>query len=404
MNERQLFLKHLAPTSMEPMALPISKAKGSLLFTEKENEYIDLIGGISVCNIGHCHHKVVAAIKQQADEYLHVMVYGETIQTPQIKYAHLLTQHLPETLDCVYFTNSGAEAVEGAMKLAKRITGRTEIIAANNSYHGSTQGALSIMGSEYWRNNFRPLLPDIKHIQHNSIASLEQINEKTACIILEPIQAEAGVLVPDLEWMQALRKKCDDTGCLLILDEIQTGFGRTGKLWAFEHFGIVPDILLLGKALGGGLPMGAFIASHKKMQHLAENPVLGHLTTFGGHPLCCAAGLAAFEVLLDEKLIINVVAKEALFLSKLRHPKIKAVRSKGLMMAVELEDANTVNRLIQHICLNINKGTNKGRGVFTDWFLFAPNCIRIVPPLNIENELIEEACAILVNGLNGMDN
>lgn len=403
MNERQLFLKHLAPTSMEPMALPITKASGSLLIDNKGNEYIDLIGGISVCNIGHANPKVIEAITKQANDYLHVMVYGETIQTPQVQYAHKLSQYLPNSLDCVYFTNSGAEAVEGAMKLAKRFTGRAEIIAAHNSYHGSTQGALSIMGSEYWRNGFRPLLPAIKHIQHNSFEALAQITEQSACIILEPIQAEAGVLVPDIEWLQAVRNRCNETGCLLILDEIQTGFGRTGKLWAFEHFGIVPDVLLLGKALGGGLPMGAFIASHNTMQHLAVNPVLGHLTTFGGHPLCCTAGLAAFQVLLEDNLLQNVNDKEAIFLSKLKHPKIKALRSCGLMMAVEFENANIVHRLIQQICLQVNKKEEKSRGVFTDWFLFAPNCIRIVPPLNIDNQLIDEACTIIINALDAMD-
>jgi acetylornithine/succinyldiaminopimelate/putrescine aminotransferase len=390
------------------MALPISRAKGVLLFDDKGKEYIDLIGGISVCNVGHCHPKVIAAIREQSEKYLHVMVYGEVIQSPQVQYASLLAKHLPESLNAVYFTNSGAEAVEGAMKLAKRLTGRTEIIACHNSYHGSTQGALSIIGDEYWRNAFRPLLPDVRHVWHNNFESLQYITSKTACIILETVQAEGGVLVPDVAWMQALRKKCDEVGALLILDEIQVGFGRTGSLWGFEQFGIVPDVLLLGKALGGGLPLGAFIASHEKMQSLADKPVLGHITTFGGHPLSCAAGMAAFEALLDEEMIKNVFGKEQLFLSLLKHSAIKAVRSKGLMFAVELADFEMVKRVIAN-CLegfeylpasNVVPNESHKKGVFTDWFLFAANCIRIVPPLTISPEEINLACHLLLQAIN----
>lgn len=388
-----LFQQHLAPTSPEPMALPIVKASGARLIDDRGKEYIDLIGGISVCNVGHCHPKVVQAIQQQAMQYLHVMVYGEVIQSPQVQYAHLLAQHLPGSLDCVYFTNSGTEAVEGAMKLAKRLTNRTEIIACHQSYHGSTQGALSLIGDELWRNAYRPLLPDIRHVQHNDLAALAYITESTACVLLEPIQAERGVYVPDVAWMQALRQRCDETGALLILDEIQTGFGRTGRLWAFEHFGIVPDVLLLGKALGGGMPLGAFIAAKGKMEALASKPILGHMTTFGGHPVSCAAGMAAMLALVEEGMIVGVAAKEKMFLDLLRHKAIKEVRSKGLMMAVVLQDFAAVQQVIHH-CLN-----RVDYGVFTDWFLFAPDCLRIAPPLTISVTEIQLACKCLLAAL-----
>lgn len=397
MTERQLFQQHLAPTSPEPMALPIVRASGALLYDAQGKEYIDLIGGISVCNVGHCHPKVVQAIQRQAEQYLHVMVYGEVMQSPQIQYATLLAQHLPSSLDCVYFTNSGAEAVEGAMKLAKRLTNRTEIIACHNSYHGSTQGAISILGDEYWRQAFRPLLPDIRHVWHNDFESLAQITERSACIILETIQAEGGVLAPSQAWMTALRARCTETGTLLILDEIQVGFGRTGTLWGFEQYGIVPDVLLLGKALGGGMPLGAFIASNEKMQALAEQPILGHITTFGGHPVSCAAGKAALEALLDENLLKDVSRKQEQFISLLKHKEIKALRSKGLMMAIELESFDKVKDVIS-FCMN-NTSVN---GVFTDWFLFAANCIRLVPPLVITEQEIDKACATLLAALDSI--
>ena len=383
MNQRELFLRHVAQTSTAPLALEIVKAEGCLLFDAKGKEYIDLIGGISVANVGHRHPAVIEAIQKQLDAYLHIMVYGEFIESPQVQYAKLLTEHLPVTLNSVYFTNSGAEAVEGAMKLAKRVTNRTQIIAFKNSYHGSTQGALSVMGDEYWRNAFRPLLPDVLHQEYNSFESLESITELTACVIAETVQAEAGVKPPSKEWMLALRKKCTETGTLLMLDEIQTGFGRTGKLWGFEHFDISPDILLLGKALGGGMPLGAFIADKAMMDSFTKNPVLGHITTFGGHPICCAAGMAAMKALLEEGMIRSVKGNAELFKSLLVHPTIKAVHSFGLWLAVEFDSFETNKRVIDK-CIE--------EGVLTDWFLFVSDCLRISPPLIISEEHIKKAC------------
>jgi len=368
------------------MALEIVKAEGAWLFDAMGKEYIDLIGGISVANVGHRHPNVIEAIKKQLDAYLHVMVYGEFIETPQVQYAKLLTDHLPSSLNSVYFTNSGAEATEGAMKLAKRFTNRTEIIAFNNSYHGSTQGALSVIGSEYWRNAFRPLLPGVLHFNYNSFDAVHAITEETACVIVETVQGEAGIIVPSGDWLLAIRKKCVETGTLLILDEIQTGFGRTGKLWCFEHFDIIPDVLLLGKALGGGMPLGAFIADQKLMLSFTDNPVLGHITTFGGHPVCCAAGLAAMQSLLEEAMIKEVKRKEDLFRSLLTHPKIKSIHSFGLWLAVEFDSFES-NKKIIDACISA--------GVLTDWFLFAPNCLRISPPLTISENQIETACEIL---------
>jgi len=389
-NQRQLFLRHVAQTSRSPIALEIVKAEGCKLYDKKGKEYIDLIAGISVCNVGHRHPKVVKAIKNQVDDYLHLLVYGEMIETPQVQYAQLLTKNLPKSLNSVYFTNSGAEATEGAMKLAKRVSGRTQIIAFKHSYHGSTQGALSIMGDEYWRNAFRPLLPDILHLDYNSSEAINEITERTACVIAETIQAEKGVNAPLKQWIKALRKKCTETGTLLILDEIQTGFGRTGKLWGFEQFGIIPDIILLGKALGGGMPLGAFVADRKLMNQFTENPVLGHITTFGGHPVCCAAGLASMKVLLKENLVEKVHEKEYLFRELLQHHNIKALRSRGLLMAIELEDSATVLKVTQ-ACLK--------QGVLTDWFLFAPHCIRIAPPLTISTKEIRKACAVIYKAI-----
>jgi acetylornithine/succinyldiaminopimelate/putrescine aminotransferase len=391
MTNRELFLRHNAQTSASPLAIEVVRAEGCNLWDAEKKKYIDLIGGISVCHVGHRHPKVIEAIKKQLDAYLHVMVYGELVQAPQVQYAKLITDHLPSTLNSVYFTNSGTEAVEGAMKLAKKITGRTAILAFNNAYHGSTQGALSIIGSEYWRNAFRPLLPGIIHADYNSFEALDLITSNTACVIAETIQGEAGVHAPLKEWITALRKKCTATGTLLVLDEIQCGFGRNGTLWAFEQFDIVPDVLLLGKALGGGMPLGAFVAGKQLMDAFTDNPVLGHITTFGGHPVCCAAGMAAMQVLIDEKLVEQVHEKEILFRSQLHHPVIKAVRSRGLMMAIEFESFET-NKKIIDACIE--------NGVFTDWFLFAAGSMRIAPPLTITREEIEIACATIISVLN----
>ncbi len=391
MNNRQLFLQHIGQTSEAPLCLNIVKALGSKMWDADGKEYIDLIAGISVCNIGHSHPLVVEAIKKQVDDYLHIMVYGELVENPQVQYATLLSKHLPPSLNSIFFTTSGSEATEGAMKLAKRVTGRTQMVSFKNSYHGSTQGALSVMGSEYWQQAFRPLLPGITQLQYNSFSDLEQITDQTACVIAETIQAEAGVNIPQNGWLAALRKRCDETGALLVLDEIQSGFGRNGTLWAFEQFQVVPDVLLLGKALGGGMPLGAFIADKKLMDSFTHNPVLGHINTFGGHPVSCAAGFAAMQVLLNENIIENVFAKEQLFLSMLQHPLIKSVNSKGLMIAVEFDLFETNKKIIDALI---------EEGVFTDWFLFASNALRIAPPLNISNEDITSACNKLIVILN----
>jgi len=385
---RQMFIRHVAQTSPNPLGIEISRAEGMYLYGPSGKRYMDLIGGISVCNTGHRHPRVVEAIKQQADKYLHLLVYGELVQSPQVRYATLLAAHLPKSLDSIYFTNSGAEAVEGAMKLAKRVTGRTDIVAFDQSYHGSTQGALSIIGDEYWRNAYRPLLPGIRHVKHNDHASLDAITQRTACVIAETVQAERGIYTPEKTWMKALRQRCDETGALLVLDEIQAGFGRTGKLWGFQHFGIEPDILLLGKALGGGMPMGAFIAGKEKMRTLTGDPVLGHITTFGGHPVCCAAGMASMEVLLEESWINEVIPKEELFRQLLVHPAIKDVRSFGLLMALEFDSFET-NKMVIDKCIE--------KGLLTDWYLFAPQCMRIAPPLTITEEEIREACDIILS-------
>lgn len=390
MDNRQLFLRHVAQTSPSPVGIEIVSAQGNYLYGADGKRYLDLIGGISVCNIGHCHPDVVAAIKKQAETYLHVMVYGEVVQSPQVQYATLLAKHLPENLDSVYFVNSGAEATEGALKLARRATGRTQVISCNNAYHGNTLGALSVMGDEYWRAAFRPLMPDVWRYDYNSDELINAVTENTACVIAETVQGEAGVIEPQNNWLQRLRQRCTDTGTLLILDEIQCGFGRTGKLWGFDHYDVVPDILLLGKALGGGMPMGAFIASNALMQTLTVNPVLGHITTFGGHPVCCAAGMAAMDVLLRESWIQDVAQKEALFHSLLKHKGIKAVRSKGLLIAVQLESPEHVIQLLRR-CID--------NGIFSDWFLFAADCIRIAPPLTITKEEIEHACKVIVENL-----
>jgi acetylornithine/succinyldiaminopimelate/putrescine aminotransferase len=395
MTNRQIFLNHIGQTSPNPLALEIVKASGSRLYDVNNKEYLDLIGGISVCNIGHGNKKVIEAIKKQAEDFMHVMVNGELILSPQTVYAKLLTDHLPSSLNSVFFTASGTEATEGAMKLAKRFTGRTQIAAFKNSYHGSTQGSLSIIGDEYWRNAFRPLLPGILHLDYNNFESLEFITRQTACVIAETIQAEAGVIVPDKKWMQALRKKCTDTGTLLVLDEIQCGFGRNGTLWAFEQFDIIPDILLLGKALGGGMPLGAFVSDKKIMDSFTNNPVLGNINTFGGHPVCCAAGHAAMQFLLEENIIKEVFEKEKLFLENLYFLKLRKIRSRGLMIAIEFDNFDQNKKVIDALI---------EKGVFTDWFLFASQCLRMVPPLTISKEDIQKACKIISQVVSDLKN
>lgn len=391
MNNRQLFLQHIAQTSPAPIGIEMVKASGIHLWDASGKKYIDLISGFSVCNIGHSHPKVVKAVQDQAAEYMHLIVYGEFIESPQTQYAKLLTSLLPQNLDCVYFTNSGAEAAEGAMKLAKRVTGRSKIIAFQQGYHGSTQGALSVMGDEYWRNAFRPLLPDIYHAAYNDWAVLDEIDSQTACIMLETVQAESGITAPSAEWLQAIRKKCDEHCVLLVMDEIQAGFGRTGTLWAFEQMGMVPDVLLLGKALGGGMPMGAFIASRSLMSTLTHDPVLGHITTFGGHPVSCAAGKAALEVLLDGKYISEVKRKAQLLSDALSHPAIVIKQHFGLWMSVQFS-SDELNRSVIHQCIQ--------NGLITDWFLFAPDRMRIAPPLIITEEEINQMAAIVLNSIN----
>lgn len=390
LTQRQLFLTHNAQTSPTPLLLEFTRAEGVFLFDKEGKEYMDLIAGIGVSNVGHCHPNVVAAVQQQAATYMHLMVYGEFVQSPQVDFATALAAILPKNLNCTYFVNSGAEAVEGAMKLAKRYTDRTEIIACKYSYHGSTQGALSLMGNEEFKQAYRPLLPNINFIDFNHLPHLDKITHKTAAVFIETIQGEAGIKVPDLAYMQALRKKCSETGTLLVLDEIQCGFGRTGKMFGFEHFNIIPDILLLAKGIGGGMPIGAFISSQEIMSVFTHSPVLGHITTFGGHPVSCAAGLATLETIVNERLVDEVENKGKLFLSLLKHPAIKEIRGKGLMIAVAFDSYET-NKQIIDACIN--------DGLITDWFLHCSNAMRIAPPLVITEEQIKKACAIILKNI-----
>lgn len=386
LTNRQLFLQNLAQTSDSPLLLQIERASGVYMYDGNNKRYLDLISGIGVSNIGHCHPKVVKAVQDQSAKYMHLMVYGEFIQSPQVELSTKLIATLPGKLDSVYLVNSGSEAVEGALKLAKRYTRRREIISCKNAYHGSSHGALSVMGNEFFKQSFRPLLPGIKHIEYNSLADLDLITEQTAAVIVETIQGEAGVRVASSEYMTALRKKCTEIGALLILDEIQCGFGRTGTFWAFEQYNIIPDILLTAKGMGGGMPIGAFIANHEIMSTLSNDPVLGHITTFGGHPVSCAASSACIDVIQDEKLIVSVKEKELLFKKHLIHPGIKEIRSAGLMMAVEFESYSVLKKIIDNAI---------EKGVLTDWFLFCDNSMRIAPPLVILDEQIIEACSIL---------
>lgn len=390
MNNRQLFLSHLAQTTDFPLLIEVEKAEGIHLFGPNGEKYIDLISGIGVSNVGHRHPKVLAAIQAQLDKYLHLMVYGEYVQTPQTQLAKALCDTLPDSLDNVYLVNSGSEAVEGALKLAKRFTGRREMISCVNAYHGSSHGSLSVGGNELFKRAYRPLLPGISHIHYGHLADLEKINGQTAAVILETIQGEAGIRVADREYFQALRRRCDETGTLLILDEIQAGFGRTGKFWAFEHFDIVPDILLCAKGMGGGMPIGAFIANKEVMGVFKNNPLLGHITTFGGHPVSAAASLATVQILQEEQLISQVEAKAVLFKSLLVHPKIKGIRNKGLMMAVEFGSFEVLKPIIDRAI---------ELGVITDWFLFCDDSMRIAPPLIITEEQIHDACRTILRAI-----
>ena len=390
LTNRQVFLQHVAQTSTAPLMIEIERAQGIYMYGPDGKRYMDLISGISVSNVGHSHPRVVAAVQEQAAKYMHLMVYGEFVEAPQTAFAQALAEILPPSLNSVYFTNSGAEATEGAMKLAKRVTGRTQFIHFKNSYHGSTQGALSLIGDEYFKRAFRPLLPDILTLEYGNMDALAQISAQTAAVIIDPVQAESGVTVPSVEYLQKIRALCTQHQALFILDEAQTAFGRCGSMFTFEQYGIVPDILLLAKAFGGGMPLGAFIADRAMMYELTDQPVLGHITTFGGHPVSCAAGLAALRVLQEEKLIDQVEAKGKLFESLLVHPSIRSIHRKGLMMALEF-DSFEQNKKIIDLCIE--------NGVMTDWFLFAPQCLRLGPPLIITEEEIRQACEVILKAI-----
>lgn len=380
-SNRELFLRYMGQTSEAPYMLEIEKAEGLYLYCNNNKKLIDLIAGVSVSNLGHGNKRIIDAIKLQAEKHMHLMVYGEYIQTPQVVLAQKLCSVLPESINSVYFVNSGSEAIETALKLAKRTTRRTRIVSFKNSYHGSSHGAISVTGNEAFKNSFRPLLPDVYHINFNDIEDLEIITDKTACVVIEPIQGEGGVRVASNEFMVKLRQKCDETGALLIFDEIQTGFGRTGKFFALEHYSIVPDIICMAKALGAGMPLGAVAAPKKIMNNFTSDPVLGHITTFGGHPISCAAAIEGINIIIEDKLIETIDRKNKLFVENLKHPKIKELRGKGLFIAVELENSKMVQDFIK-------KGIDLG--FVTDWFIFCDNAFRIAPPLTItETEVIE---------------
>ena len=395
MGNRELFFRHLGIPSANPLALEINRANGIYLYDETGKEYIDLVSGVSVSNVGHCHPLIISAITEQVSKYMHLMVYGEYIQSPQVQLAKALTGLLPSTLDSVFLVNSGSEAIEGAVKLAKRYIGRTEIIAFENAYHGSTQGALSIAGNENLKNSFRPLLPDIRHIRFNSLEDLGFITERTACVVAESIQAEAGIILPEEQYLVALRQKCSQTGALLILDDVQMGFGRTGRFFSFENFGFVPDILVLAKAMGGGMPIGAFISSTSIMNTLTNNPELGHITTFGGHPVCCAAALANIKILNDEKVIPEAGIKGELFKKELSDlPNIKEIRQFGLMLGIDLPSANHADKAMKTMMEN---------GLLSDRFLFRPQSFRIAPPLTITYSEIEKTILLLKRSMNQLN-
>ena len=387
---KEIFLHNLAQTSPYPFLIPIERAEGVYLFGPDGKTYIDMISGIGVSAIGHRHPYVIKAIKDQLDKHLHVMVYGEYIQSSPNALARKLTGLLPPSLNCCYFVNSGTEANEAALKLAKRVTGRTEIISCRKSYHGSTHGSLSVSGNEIKKQAYRPLLPGVRFIDFNRPDQLEQITENTACVIMETIQGDAGVRIPDPGYLKAVRSRCDETGTLLILDEIQCGMGRTGKLFAFEHFGMVPDILTTAKAFGGGLPIGAFISSEVKMKTLSHDPLLGHITTFGGNPVCCASALATLEVIENENLLEQVEHKGKMIENLIQHPKIKEMRRIGMLFAVDFESAERVNRIVNYA---------KEHGVICYWFLSHPYSFRIAPPLTITEDEMIKACAVILQAI-----
>lgn len=389
-SQRSLFLQFQGQTSPEPLMLEIVKARGIVLTDRNRKRYLDLISGISVSNLGHGYPAVNRAIQKQLKKYTHLMVYGEIIQSPQVQLARKLSSLLTENLQSVYFVNSGSEAIEGALKLAKRYTGRYETISFKNAYHGSSQGALSIMGDEYFKQAFRPLVPGNRILRFNHDEDLKHIGCRTACVVVEPVQGEAGYVPARAEWLQQLRQRCNEVGALLVFDEIQTGYGRTGSLFAFQQYNVVPDVLVLAKAFGGGLPLGAFIASREIMQSLAHNPVLGHITTFGGHPVSCAASLATLKVLQSEPFISQVAENEALFRQWLVHPAIKHISGKGLMLAVEFE-SEAFNKQVIARCLQ--------KGVLTDWFLFNAHSLRLSPPLIISPSQIKKACQVIVESV-----
>ena len=391
---RKAFLRHVGQTSPSPMMIEVARAEGVFFYTPEGKRYYDLVSGVSVSNVGHANPKVVRAVQEQAGRYMHIMVYGEMVERPQTEYAARLAALLPEPLESVYFVNSGAEAVEGALKLAKRATGRTGIISMRRAYHGSTHGAMTLMGSpegEEWKNAFRPLMPDVRSIEFNSFDDLKLITERTACVIAEPVQGEGGVRVPAEGYLQALRERCDRTGALLIFDEIQTGMGRTGRLFAMQKYGVVPDIVCLAKAFGGGMPLGAFVASREMMNLLTENPVLGHITTFGGHPVCCAAGLAALEYILDNGLAEKAEQKGELYSTLLEnHKQVVEIRRSGLLLAVELGSSEKMFRMMKMFA---------DEGIMSDWFLFCDTAFRISPPLTVSEEEIRDSAAIILRCL-----
>ncbi len=391
---RKQFLAHVGQTSPSPMLVEVERAEGSFFYTPEGRRYYDLVAGVSVSSVGHANREVVRAVQEQAARYMHVMVYGELVEAPQVRYAARIASLLPGGLESVYFVNSGAEAVEGALKLAKRFTGRTELISMRRAYHGSTHGSMSMMGApegEEWKGAFRPLLPDVQAIEFNDPAQLERITRRTACVLVEPVQGEAGVRVPRPGYLEALRRRCDEVRALLVFDEIQTGLGRTGELFAMQKYGVVPDIVCLAKAFGGGMPLGAFIARHEIMDTLQSNPTLGHITTFGGHPVCCAAGLAALEYLLDHHVVEQVEAKGALYEELLQgHPAVREIRRSGLLLAVELGSSERLYRIMELF---------KQAGIMSDWFLFCDTAFRISPPLTISEEEVRDSARIILECL-----